>query len=404
MAATFVAPAHGQTPGQPPAGEPTLSVITFGPGDHPFSKFGHDALLLHDPARRAGRQDVVFNYGTFRFDSPWLIVDFLKGKLSYWLSKGSLPRTVEAYRAANRSVHVQRLSLPAAEVRRIAAFLFDNARPENREYRYDYYRDNCATRIRDVLDRHLGGRLREASQSPARMTYREHTRRLTAESPLLYFALDLAMGPMIDQPITEWQAMFLPDRVAEKLSAMQDASGQPLVASTQALFQADRPPTPDQPPSFRWVYLLWGAAVGLLLAVVGYGTGKFVRFTQAFGLACVGLVAGVLALLLLVLWLFTDHDVTYWNRNVLLCPLWALALPVCSVGFARHRVWGNRWMMGSIAFCLSGALAAGVLATFTRQSSTPALCVWLPIWWGAAWGVWQRLGRPRVFQSANRSA
>src|SRR4051812_20767419 len=198
--------AHAQAPSPvPPA--PKVSVITFGPGDETFSKFGHDAILLSDPRQPPQRRELVFNYGTFRFDSPWLIIDFLKGKLSYWLSASSLQPTLAAYRRANRSVSVQELNLSPEAANALSAFLYENVKPENAYYRYDYYRDNCATRIRDVVDRFLGHRLAAASHGPAPLTYREHTRRLTVASPYLFFALDLAMGPLIDQPVTEWEEM-----------------------------------------------------------------------------------------------------------------------------------------------------------------------------------------------------
>jgi hypothetical protein len=385
-AAQAAAPAGTEGPGQA-----RLSVVTFGPGDHTFSKFGHDALWLHDPRRPPAERDLVFNYGTFRFDSPWLIVDFLEGKLSYWLSVAPLSHTVAAYRAANRSVYVQDLALPAQTVREMADFLFDNARPENRAYRYDYYRDNCATRIRDVLDRHLSGRLRAASTGPARMTYREHTRRLTVDSPVLYLALDLAMGPVIDQPVTQWEAMFLPDRVQAKLAGLEDDAGVPLVSRSLVLFEADRPPGPEDPPGFGWGLLGIGIAVGALLAALGRVRGRAV---QAVALGGMGVFVGILGTLLLVLWLLTDHDVTYWNRNVLLCPPWALAMPWLAVGFARARLRSQHLLMRVVSASAASAALAWLLAAFTVQSSAPALSLLVPAWWGAALGLWERSDRP----------
>jgi hypothetical protein len=121
---------------------PRISVLTFGPGSETFSKFGHDAVWVHDASQPPSRRDLVFNYGTFRFDSPWLIIDFLKGNLRYWLSASTLERTLGTYRAANRSVNAQELELTPETARAINAFLHENVKPENAYYRYDYYRDN----------------------------------------------------------------------------------------------------------------------------------------------------------------------------------------------------------------------------------------------------------------------
>jgi hypothetical protein len=390
-----VTPARAQAPADPLV--PKVSVITFGPGDETFSKFGHDAILLSDPRQPPQRRELVFNYGTFRFDSPWLILDFLKGKLSYWLSVSTLQQTLGVYRRANRSVSVQELSLSPEAARALSAFLYDNVKPENAYYRYDYYRDNCATRIRDVIDRFTGGRLAAASRGPAALTYREHTRRLTLGAPLLFFGLDLAMGPLIDQPVTEWDEMFLPSRVAAKLEQLTDADGAPLVREHYTLFEADRPPEASEAPGFRWGWLVLGAALGAALYLLGRIPGAAGRALQALGVSAAGLLTGLLGAALLVLWLLTDHDVTYWNQNVLLCPIWALALPVLAFDLARQQPRRPRLMMNLVSACVASALLSFVLLLSPlRQSTGPAVSLFLPLWLGVGLGVWERLGRPAL--------
>ena len=128
--------------------ELAISLLTFGPGDHPFSKFGHQALLVEDHERGTR---LVYNYGTFSFTSVWLVPKFLLGKYRYWLSVQPLERTIDAYAAENRSMVVQRLRLTAQQKRNVADFLSWNARDENKYYVFDYYRDNCATRLRDLI-------------------------------------------------------------------------------------------------------------------------------------------------------------------------------------------------------------------------------------------------------------
>jgi hypothetical protein len=394
--------AQAQAP-SPPQLAPKISVITFGPGDETFSKFGHDAILLNDPRQPPQRRELVFNYGTFRFDSPWLIVDFLKGKLSYWLSVSSLQQTLGVYRRANRSVSVQELDLSPEAARAMSAFLYENVEPENAYYRYDYYRDNCATRIRDVVDRFLGGRLAAASHGPAPLTYREHTRRLVVEAPVLFFALDLAMGPLIDQPVTEWEEMFLPARVAAKLDQLSNERGAPLVKARYSLFEASRPPELATAPGYRWGWLALGVSFGAALYALGRVSGRVARICQALGVALFGVFAGLLGSALLVLWLLTDHDVTYWNQNVLLCPIWALALPVLAFDFARQVPRRLRLMMSLVAASVgSSLLALLLLLSPLRQSTGPAMSFFLPIWLGVGFGVWERLGRPALGVLARR--
>lgn len=376
--------------------EPRVSVLTFGPGDQTFSKFGHDALWVHDPRKPPKQRDLVFNYGTFRFDSPWLIADFLKGRLSYWLSVSTLERTIATYRSANRSVIAQELALTREQIEAITAFLVENAKPRNAAYRYDYYRDNCATRIRDVLDRHLGGALRASASGPAPFTYRDHTRRLTVDAPALFFALDLALGPLIDRPISEWEEMFLPARVEAKLEQLKTERGEPLVRRRISLFEARRAPPLDEAPSFRWGWLFLGAAVGAALFALGRVEQRWARASLATGLALLGFVAGLLGILLLVLWLATDHEVTYWNQNVLVCPFWMIAVPFLAPGFARSTPRHSGLMMRLFAAAAATSLLAlslrGVLPS--SQQTGPALSLFVPAWLGACAAVWMRVGRP----------
>src|SRR5882724_11404105 len=144
---------------EPPA---RVSVLTMGPGDHPFTRFGHNAILLEWGDGR----NAVYNFGTFEFDGVKGAEDFMAGRFRYWLSVGSLEATVAAYRAERRSLTAQELSLSYAERARLAGTLADNALPEHRYYDYDYYRDNCSTRVRDVLDRLLDGQLRRGVTGP----------------------------------------------------------------------------------------------------------------------------------------------------------------------------------------------------------------------------------------------
>ncbi|HXU00125.1 MAG TPA: DUF4105 domain-containing protein, partial [Polyangia bacterium] len=186
-------------------------VMTMGPGDHPFFRFGHNAIWIRD---QAALTDKVYNFGTFKFDSPRLIFDFLGGRLNYWLSVSPLARVVGEYRRENRSITIQELNLTAEEKAALQAALEVNARPENRLYKYDYFLDNCSTRVRDAVDRVVGGQLHAAARQPGRMTLRQHALRMTAQPLWLYLALDIVLGPQVDRPIDQWGEMFLPEKLA----------------------------------------------------------------------------------------------------------------------------------------------------------------------------------------------
>ncbi|HEY3594073.1 MAG TPA: DUF4105 domain-containing protein, partial [Polyangiaceae bacterium] len=288
-------PARAET-----AQPPSITLLTMGPGDQAFSKFGHIAIWVRDPE---SQREEVFNYGTFRFDSPWLILDFLKGNLRYWLSVDTPAHTLAVYRRERRTVLAQELALGPEESRALLAFLRNNALPENRYYRYDYYYDNCSTRIRDVLDRASHGAIRAAGQAmvgrsviadaPGRLTFRGHTARLVAENFPLYAALDIVMGPLIDQPITQWEETFLPAelaRLARKAEVPTLSGPVPLVTREYEVVTSDRPLPRDTPPRWAWRFGAVGAAAAAIMATLAAIRSRATRALFAVFAAVSGLV------------------------------------------------------------------------------------------------------------------
>ena len=151
-----------------------------------------------------------------------MIFDFLGGRLTYWLSVSPLPSVMRTYQRENRSITLQELRLSPATKRAMQAALDENAKPDKRAYKYDYFLDNCSTRVRDVIDR-AGGRLHASARVPGRQTLREHALRMTAQPFWLYLALDIVLGPSVDRPIDRWAEMYLPMELASGVAAHQGA-------------------------------------------------------------------------------------------------------------------------------------------------------------------------------------
>jgi hypothetical protein len=372
--------------------ELAVSVLTFGPGDHPFSKFGHDGLLVEDKLRGTS---LVYNYGTYSFRSAWLIPKFLLGKYQYWLSVSPFSAVLASYAAENRSVVAQRLALTAPQTRALVAHLMWNAREENKYYVFDYYRDNCATRLRNLIDNATDGALHVATQTPASFTWRAHTERLAADDLFVYLGLDLAMGGFIDQPITFWEEMFLPAKLEEGLRRtvvpIDDASGSPrlggLVESETVLVAARRPPPRSSPPERTKDLLAAGSATAVLLVLLGWGAWRGPRALRVgWGLliAALGLALGGLGCLFLFLWAFTNHEVAYRNENVLQCVPFALALVWlgAQAALGRSTAAERAHRIARIALgCSAAGLALKVLPWFTQQNQH-LIAFFLPLWVG----------------------
>jgi hypothetical protein len=395
---------HGDDPVPHGASRLRIKLVTFGPGDAVHQYFGHNAMIVED---RVSGQSLLFNYGTFSFGAD-MLPKFLKGRLEFWISVSDVQPTYRMYRAANRSISERELNLSPARRMYVAQRLEHDAQPENRDYLYDHYRDNCSTRLRDLINQAVDGQLKRANSGPARFDYRGLTRRYASHDPLVDLLLIFWMNDQQEQPITRYDEAFLPGELERQVDALRyrdESGGQvPLVLSARTVFAAKRAAVPERPPTtWPWVLafssLVGGVALGLALwwARSGARSARVAFGTWELG---VGLVYGLPALVLFLMATLTEHRVTHFNENLLLAnPITFLALPAglrIALGSARAR----RWMaFGWYALCASSALLllARALPAFDQAIGYPC-ALFLPINLGfAAAHAWlERVGTSRA--------
>jgi len=385
-----------------PGSELTISLMTMGVGSHVWELFGHNAILVEDRSRGTAR---AYNYGMFDFRQENFLLRFIQGRMLYWMEGFDLAPTLEIYRRANRSVWVQELNLTPAERVALSDFLEWNERPENRSYRYDYYKDNCSTRVRDAIDHVLHGRLRaETDTIHTDHTYRFHTKRLTASDPLLYTGLMVGLAQPADHVLSAWEEMFLPLELrtwARQVTVSDGAGGDaPLVRSERALFAASQPDPPAMPPQWFLGYLVIGLALGGGLWWLGSHAGASGWAAKGFLLLAVAwtLITGIAGSLLAFLWAFTDHTVAYRNENLFQANLLALPLIVLVPGLMRRRVWAPRpavTLTLLVAGCSILGVAVKVLPAF-YQDNAELLALAVPANVGLAAGVLAAARRVRV--------
>jgi hypothetical protein len=404
-----------QTAPQPrgPAAPPeslTVYLMTMGPGKYVWERFGHNAIWIHDPVRGT---DQTYNYGLFDFGQQNFLLRFVQGRMWYWMQGFPAQSYVESYRRANRSVWVQELEIAPSARRELQAFLEWNERPENRFYHYDYYRDNCSTRVRDALDRALGGRIQEhTSTIPTGRTYRFHTLRLTANDPPTYTGLLLALGQPVDRPISAWEEMFLPLAMREHLRNVtvttSDGRATPLVKSERTLFESTATPPPPSPPSWLSSYLLAGLSIGGLafgLAIAGMNS-RPARLAFLVTAWLWLLVSGIAGVVVAGLWGLTDHAAAYNNENVLqtdllaLPLLWLVTRLVLGSGSAAKPA--TRLAAIMVGLSLLGLLLKALPQFFQVNNAIIALA--LPAHAGMAAGIWRLAQDPRTRRAPSRAS
>ena len=341
-----------------------VSLLTCAPGEELYSSFGHNAVRLLD--LDTGR-DLVFNYGTFDFDTPNFYVKFARGKLDYMLSVSTYDQFIQYYTYMQRSVREQVLDLSPEQTLRAAAFLRTNYEPENRYYRYDFFFDNCATRIRDMVEMVLGNQLKWGEEFDVEeKTFRNLIDEYVYPLPWADFGIDLALGSVIDRPATNREKQFLPDYMEvafSKATIVGDGPSRPLVKSASVVLDIDSPKTGGS--LFNPYLVFWMITIiGILITYFGYKKKKlYLAWDLVFFAVC-----GLIGLVILFLWFFTDHSATAFNWNI----LWAFPLHLVLV-FGLLSSYPRDWVRKYLLFAMILADAAIVFWILGWQSFHPSI-------------------------------
>jgi hypothetical protein len=291
-------------------------LVTFGPGEIYWERFGHNAIWLREPASGI---DHTFNFGFFDFDQENFFLNFLRGRMTYFSVAQPAQREFEFYRQQNRSIRLQKLDLDPSQYNRLRDYLLQEIKPENRNYAYDYYSNNCSTRIRDAIDLAINGVLLSHTENvTANLNFREQTRRLTEMQYWYYLGLEIALGEPVDRSVSRWDEMFIPMVLANEVAQLpgrQGIAGQSLVLQDIKLYSSSQPAPATTLSSTWYRYLL----LGLLVTGIAWLSGKFIPAAWLAGLCNAWLlIIATNGLVLAFLWWFTDHSVASNNANLLL--------------------------------------------------------------------------------------
>lgn len=286
-----------------------VSLLTALPGPEIYELEGHTGLRFQDPQMGG---DVVVNWGIYDFAAPNFVYRFVKGETDYLCALSYTESFLQQYRRQGRAVIEQPLELDSVETERLMALISANLEPENRVYRYNYVRDNCATRPLELIEQAIGRRL--ISDEPAQTTWRREMKRYHTLYPWYQFGIDLALGRGIDRPISERETAFAPVTLMLKLEA-DTITGPRIDIGTQT----HRPePTP-------WYLTPMAVAVLLLLCAVAMIFCPVAWLRQTFDTLLFGMF-GLLGCVIAFLVFISSHEAT--SPNLLL--LWLN--PLCLLG------------------------------------------------------------------------
>ncbi len=357
-----------------------ISVLTFANGEVLWERFGHNALVVGDAATG---QRLAYNWGVFDFDQPNFLTRFLTGDTRYWLAVYPADLMYAEYVAADRSARLQNLDLTNVQKAALAEFVAWQALEENRYYRYDYYLDNCSTRVRDAIDRVLGGAvataLRNVPERPT--TWREQTALVTDGDWPALAGIYVALGRNADKPLTRWHEGFMPGLLADHLATVQvptgDGNVRPLVRRDTVLFTSARAPLPERAPFRGFAALVLGAFLGGLVFALGLWRAKGSRAaliilrTIATGWYLIG---GLLGTALLLAGTVTKHA-PYMGSNGSLFQVHPLLLVLaCLAPFAAGPSRAAR-IFAPLALLVAALSLLGFLLQLTLLAQDSGLVV-----------------------------
>ena len=296
---------------------PRVGVMTMRPGEIFWERFGHNAIVIEQP----DGQRESYNFGFFDPTEPDFFSRFARGEMRYQLAVLPTSDDLSVYEHEGRGASIQWLNVTDAQARELASALALNASPEHKFYHYNYFTDNCSTRVRDAVDKVLGGEIKRQLLSRSNgSTYRSEAVRLADNATWMRILFDLGLGPKADKPMSIWEASFIPGTFQRALNDVR-IQNVPLVKSEQKVLEHHLRPDAIDPIWNWWQWLIGGAVLGLLL----YWIAK--RAPTAFGIIATlswqsfAILGGVLV----YLWFFTVHDFAWRNQNLWLLNPLALA-------------------------------------------------------------------------------
>jgi hypothetical protein len=282
-----------------------ITILTCGPAQPMYATFGHTALWVSDPVNQI---DEVYNFGTFNSGTSYFYIKFLGGSLQYALSVTNFKSFLREYKYEKRWVKGQDLLFSNEEKNTLYASLKQANLPENRYYRYGFFKENCSTKIIELLLNHCGNpAAADTLVQPANMSYRDALKHYLYNRPWLQFGINLLLGPFADQEISREQSCFMPDFLMQEIEAAGIASSPEVLLDGNYKYRKANELT--SPMVIFWLILC-------LLVIKVFWLKTSEKISDGVDLFLF-ISAAMLGLLFLVLWNWSEHVSLHFNFNIL---------------------------------------------------------------------------------------
>lgn len=349
-----------------------VSLLTAWPGPEVYQLCGHSAIRI-----RGAEVDSVWNYGVFNFDEPNFVYRFVKGETDYMLVGYPTMWFMPEYLSEGRKVLEQDLNLTQDEAWKLRSLLQTEALPQNRTYRYNYVKDNCATRITDRLSQATDARL-IFPDTIAYGTFRREMRTFHRDYPWYQFGIDLALGSGLDRELRANEEMFVPTVMSDRYAGATLSDGRRLVSDTRQLTpdsgHATLPPTPRYlTPNF------WSVICFILIAAFSVFMAwkrRILRWLYCLWFGIIGLGGCIIAFLVFA----SDHEATSPNMLLLWLNPLQLIVAVCVWWPRTHwpvniMAWYNIVVLGILLIIWPFQLQSANPAFFPLMGATLALSI-----------------------------
>ena len=309
-----------------------ISLLTATPGDELYSTFGHSALRVVDSSNNT---DIVYNYGTFNFDEPDFYTKFVRGKLMYFLSREYFDSFIYSYQMEHRGITEQILNLSCAEKERVIDLLYENMMPANRFYKYDFTFDNCTTRLRDLIENASDGQVHFETVLSSPKTFRNliHDYLDMNDKQWSKLGIDILLGAKTDAVMTPREEMFLPDYLLMNFDSATIKNHQ-LVAQKKPVYDVELQDNTKhnlKHPFFIFTCLF------ALIAFLSFFKNPAIQKMMSSLDGLLFFITGLLGVLLVFMWVGTDHIMTKNNYNL----LWAWPLNAIAAFYIHSK---KKWV------------------------------------------------------------